>query len=110
MAWALTDPPRQNPNFAVKSESGLAHCHSQCGRGWDIFSLEMELSGCDFPRAKEAVFSIIGRPAPSREDADVEARYDYVDADGNCSTKSSASMGKSSSSGEGMARAVGFGT
>lgn len=72
----------KGPNFSVKSDTGQAHCHSQCSRGWDIISLEMELFGCDFVKAKAEVFRIIGRPAPSREDADVEARYDYVDADG----------------------------
>ena len=30
-------------NFAVSSETGLSQCHSQCGRGWDIISLEQEL-------------------------------------------------------------------
>jgi DNA primase len=69
-------------NFAVKAETGQAHCHSQCGRGWDLIGLEMELSRSDFPRAKTAVFSIVGRPTPSREDAEIEAVYDYADAAG----------------------------
>lgn len=69
-------------NFSVQSQTGFAHCHSRCGRGWDVVGLEMELSGYDFAQAKASVFSIIGRPAPSREDADVEAAYDYTDERG----------------------------
>ena len=34
----------KDPNFAVNAETGLAQCHSQCGRGWDPVSLEMELA------------------------------------------------------------------
>ena len=44
-----------------------------------MIGLEMAISGCDFATAKATVFSIIGRPAPTREDADIEACYDYVD-------------------------------
>jgi KaiC/GvpD/RAD55 family RecA-like ATPase len=69
-------------NFAVNAETGLAQCHSQCGRGWDPISLEMELSGVDFPRAKSAVFEIIGRPNVPWEERNVEAIYDYTDAAG----------------------------
>ncbi len=42
----------------------------------------MALSKCDFATAKANVFAIIGRAAPTREDADVEACYDYVDEAG----------------------------
>jgi replicative DNA helicase len=69
-------------NFSVQSETGFAYCHSQCNQGWDVIGLEMALSGCDFATAKAAVFSIIGRPTPTREDADIEACYDYVDEAG----------------------------
>jgi CHC2 zinc finger len=72
----------KDPNFAVNAETGLAQCHSQCGRGWDPISLEMELSGVDFPRAKEAVFQIVGRPNVPWEERNVEAIYDYTDAAG----------------------------
>ncbi|HUA82650.1 MAG TPA: DnaB-like helicase C-terminal domain-containing protein [Bryobacteraceae bacterium] len=72
----------KGPNFSVQAETGLAHCHSQCKTGWDVIGLEMAISGCDFPTAKAAVFSIIGRSAPTREDADVEACYNYVDEAG----------------------------
>lgn len=69
-------------NFAVSAETGLSTCHSQCGRGWDILSLEQELSNCDFPTAKREVFAFMNRPEPSWEDRDVEATFDYRDADG----------------------------
>jgi KaiC/GvpD/RAD55 family RecA-like ATPase len=69
-------------NLSVQSETGFAFCHSQCNQGWDVIGLEMALSACDFATAKAAIFSIIGRPAPTREDADIEACYDYVDEAG----------------------------
>lgn len=72
----------KDPNFAVNAETGLAQCHSQCGRGWDPISLEMELAGSDFPRAKTAVFEIVGRPNVPWEERNVEAIYDYTDATG----------------------------
>lgn len=70
-------------NFAVSAETGRAMCHSQCGRGWDVISLEMELTGVDFIAAKAEVFRIVGRPAPTWEQRDVEAVYDYHDERGN---------------------------
>lgn len=69
-------------NFAVSAETGLSTCHSQCGRGWDILSLEQELSNCDFPTAKREVFKFLNRPEPSWEDRDIEATFDYRDEDG----------------------------
>jgi replicative DNA helicase len=72
----------KDPNFSVNAETGLAQCHSQCGRGWDLVSLEMELSGLDFPRAKESIFNLIGRPNVPWEERDLEAIYDYTDANG----------------------------
>jgi KaiC/GvpD/RAD55 family RecA-like ATPase len=72
----------KDSNFAVNAETGLAQCHSQCGRGWDPISLEMELTGADFPRAKTAVFDIVGRPNVPWEERNTEAVYDYTDATG----------------------------
>lgn len=48
-------------SFAVKSESGLWTCHSQCGRGGSVFDLEMALSGLDFRHATVEVNHIVGR-------------------------------------------------
>jgi hypothetical protein len=31
-------------NFAVNPETGQAICHSQCDRGWDMLSLEQDVS------------------------------------------------------------------
>jgi KaiC/GvpD/RAD55 family RecA-like ATPase len=72
----------KDPNFAVNAETGLAQCHSQCGCGWDIISLEMEMGGLDFPRAKERVFELLGRPRIPWEERNVEATYNYTDAAG----------------------------
>lgn len=69
----------KDANFAVNAETGLAQCHSQCGRGWDMISLEQEISGLDFPKAKEAVYQIIGRPNVPWEERDIEAIFDYTD-------------------------------
>lgn len=70
-------------SFSVNAETGFAVCHSECGgRGWDLISLEMELSALDFPKAKEAVFRAVGRPDVAWEDRDVEAAYDYRDEHG----------------------------
>ena len=71
-----------NPNFSVNSETGMATCHSKCGKGWDIIGLEMELAGTIFTAAKKNVYEVIGRPEPSREEAEIEATYDYQRADG----------------------------
>ena len=48
-------------SFSVDSGSGMAVCHSQCGKGWDLIGLEMALSNCEFPQAKAWVFTLIGR-------------------------------------------------
>jgi hypothetical protein len=51
----------KNKNFGVNAETGQSICYSDCGRGWDILSLEQELTGADFTRAKAEVFQIVGR-------------------------------------------------
>jgi hypothetical protein len=58
------DGRQHDDNFAVKSQTGEAFCHSVCGRGWDIIALEMELTGADFRTAKAAVFRLVGRVEP----------------------------------------------
>ena len=82
--WRAKCPVHQGTdlNFAVNSETGLAQCHSQCGKGWDMISLEQELSGSDFPRAKDRVWEIIGRPKVPWEERDFQAVYDYTDETG----------------------------
>ncbi len=72
----------KDPNFTINTRTGLATCHSHCGRGWDLIGLEMALQGWDFPRAKASVWQIIGRPEAPYEERDVEAVFDYTDAAG----------------------------
>jgi uncharacterized protein (DUF927 family) len=72
-------------NFGVNMENGQWFCHSACGRGGDILSLEMALAGADFKISKAEVYRIIGRadslngrPARPR----IAATYDYTDETG----------------------------
>jgi hypothetical protein len=51
----------ERDSFAVDSTTGWALCHSTCSRGWDILSLEQELSGKDFAAAKADVFALLGK-------------------------------------------------
>ena len=53
-------------SFVVDPQTGDWFCHSQCGRGGDIYSLEMELTGLDFRAAAAEVDRIIGRPGAVR--------------------------------------------
>lgn len=71
-----------DPNFSINTVTGMALCHSQCGRGWDMIGLEQELLGCDFPTAKTEVYKIVGRPEPSWEERNFKATYDYCDEHG----------------------------
>jgi putative DNA primase/helicase len=48
-------------NFAVDPEAGTWFCHSQCGRGGDVFSLEAALNGIDAASARNAVLALVGR-------------------------------------------------
>lgn len=72
----------KDDNFAVSAETGLAQCHSQCKRGWDLISLEMELERVAFPKAKARVFQTIGRPDIPWDEQDIVATYDYTDETG----------------------------
>lgn len=72
----------KDPNFSVNAETGLAQCHSQCGRGWDMISLEQDLFSLDFPTAKDRVFELVGRPKVPWEERNLEAVYDYTDERG----------------------------
>lgn len=51
-------------NFAVHSNTGKWFCHSRCGRGGDILSLEQQLTRVDFRAAKSEVFRLLGRAEP----------------------------------------------
>ncbi len=75
----------KDPNFRVEIATGRCHCHSQCAKGWDIPSLEMELTGQDFVKSKAEVFRLVGRPTPSWQERDIEAVYPYRTASGEIS-------------------------
>lgn len=83
----------KNENFAVDPETGRWFCHSQCGRGGDVFDLEAELSGGDFPARKSEIFRLVGRSEPECQHggADTNGKtrprrivetYDYTDERG----------------------------
>ena len=69
-------------NFAVNPKTGQAYCHSQCNRGFDILSLEMELTAVDFVKAKAEVLRIVGRPKDNWRERNIQATYVYTDANG----------------------------
>jgi CHC2 zinc finger len=48
-------------NLAVDVETGLWYCHSQCGRGGDVFEFESLLNGGTFPEVKRRVYETVGR-------------------------------------------------
>lgn len=56
----------EDANFTVNSQTGAWYCHSQCGRGGGILTLEEELNNSDFNTAREEVFRIVGRGSRSR--------------------------------------------
>jgi DNA primase len=75
-------------SFAVNPQTGDWFCHSQCGRGGDIYKLEMELTGSDFKTSAAEVERIVGRQEPARTNGKtggrrdlglIVATYDYVD-------------------------------
>lgn len=82
--WRMPCPIHSgtNPNFSINPSTGLSQCHSTCGRGWDMISLEQELTGLDFVRAKERVFELVGRPKVEWEEREFESVYDYTDESG----------------------------
>jgi KaiC/GvpD/RAD55 family RecA-like ATPase len=76
----------ERDSFSVDSNTGRCFCHSSCGIGWDVFSLEVALGGKDFKAALADVNVIVGRPEktkqPSRRLGPEVAVYDYVDEHG----------------------------
>src|SRR5581483_3385223 len=88
--WHAPCPIHQGKglNFSVNPETGQWFCHSQCGRGGDIFDLEEALHGGDFPTRKAEIFRLIGRGKPTKPAKPVqggwheEVRYAYTDENG----------------------------
>jgi len=69
-------------NFSVNPESGLAYCHSQCGRGWSILQLEQELTRRPWKECRQEINAIVGRPVRGPAKLTEVATYDYTDANG----------------------------
>jgi len=82
--WRGPCPVHQgdDANFAVNPENGLAYCHSQCGRGWNILQLEQQLSQRPWKECRQEVNSVIGRPIRGPAQLREVATYDYTDAHG----------------------------
>ena len=72
----------EDDNFAVNPDNGLAFCHSQCGRGWNMLQLEHELSGREWRECRTEVNAIVGRPERGPSQLREIATYDYTDAQG----------------------------
>ena len=66
----------------MNPENGLAFCHSQCGRGWNILQLEQQLSQRPWKECRQEVNSVIGRPIRGPAQLREVATYDYTDAHG----------------------------
>lgn len=72
----------EGDNFSIDSATGMGFCHSQCGKGWDILGLEMELGGgLPFADAKRRVYELLGREWDEHE-RDIKETYDYLDEKG----------------------------
>ena len=69
-------------NFTVNPDSGLAYCHSQCGKGWSILQMENELSGKQWKECRHDINEIVGRPNSEQNKWREVAHYDYTDAAG----------------------------
>jgi 5S rRNA maturation endonuclease (ribonuclease M5) len=82
--WRGPCPVHQgdDDNFAVNPETGLAYCHSQCSRGWNIVQLEQELSGRAWKDCRQEVLALVGRPAKGPTQLREVATYDYTNAKG----------------------------
>ena len=61
-------------NFSVDPDTGLWRCWSSCGRGGDIISLDMELTGAAWRGAVAEVEHIVGRVLLDRPPSRVERR------------------------------------
>lgn len=85
----------KNDSFALNPNLGLWDCKSKCGRGGDLITYQMEITGQDFKAAKAALYDIVGREfhavvpvAPGEfilrdgKRIPIEAAYSYQDAAG----------------------------
>lgn len=51
---------KRDDSFSVNPHNGLWVCHADCGRGGDIYALEMALMECDFRTARDVVDDMLG--------------------------------------------------
>ncbi len=51
-------------SLAIDLSTGRWYCHSKCGRGGDVFGLEMLRRNLSYPEAYKAVYELIGRTPP----------------------------------------------
>jgi putative DNA primase/helicase len=72
----------KDDNFAVDRDTGRWFCHSQCQRGGDVISLEMELSGADFKQGRDEAFRIAGRAVDAPATPWEKTYYIYDDEKG----------------------------
>lgn len=84
-SWRMACPIHNGKdlNFSVDPETGMCFCHSSCGNGFDILSLEMALFGLDFAKAKTEVFNLLGKDIPRGIEINIDQTFDYTDEHGN---------------------------
>ena len=66
---------KKSVSFVINPTNGFWNCKSQCGRGGDIISLEMELTGVNFITALSQIYNILGKPVPERHQL---TREEYI--------------------------------
>jgi hypothetical protein len=74
------------PSMSLNLTEGIWPCHGSCDVGGGLLAFEQKLKGCDEQTAWNAIYAAMGIRRSSRaglESGDPEARYRYVDADGN---------------------------
>jgi putative DNA primase/helicase len=84
----------KDDNFAVDPATGCWFCHSTCGRGGDILTLEEALTGGAFPSRKAEVFRLVGRIEP-------EYRHSGTHTNGNAAATAPTKPTKSTNTASG---------
>ncbi len=69
-------------NFSVNPNTGMAYCHSRCGKGWSIMQFENALSGKSWKECRRDINEIVGRQNHQPAKWHEVAHYDYTDAEG----------------------------
>src|SRR6185503_6835231 len=78
----------KRPSFAVNPATGESFCHSECNRGWNVFSLEEALSETDSKTAAKEIFELVRPKAKGQNNGAttcgrISNTYQYTDAAGN---------------------------